>query len=115
MLRLLRSWRKSLKIIKLRALRSHILGNTLFEVQSAHKPATDEIREEIAQMRIELGLVLKHVTGCRKVYAVNYLSKPPQPTDEYYYEEDSYALNDQTGGFQPNAKASIRRIGAKVK
>ena len=34
-----------------------------FAVQSTHNPATDEIREEMAQMRIELGLVLKHVTG----------------------------------------------------
>ena len=35
-------------------------------VQSTHNPATDEIREEMAQMRTELGLVLKYVTGVQK-------------------------------------------------
>ena len=51
-------------------------------------------------MRIELGLVLRHVTGvAEKVNAVNYLSKPPPPTDEYYYEEDSYTVNEKTGFF----------------
>ena len=61
----------------------------------------------MAQIRTELGLVLKHVTGVvEKVNAVNYLSKPPPPTDEYYYEEDSYAVNDQTGDFRPNAQGS---------
>ena len=40
-------------------------GNT-FTVQSTHNPTTDEIREEMTQMRTELGLVLKHVTGVQK-------------------------------------------------
>ena len=37
-------------------------GRNTFAVQSTHNPATNEIREEMAQMRTELGLVLKHVT-----------------------------------------------------
>ena len=37
-----------------------------FAMQSTHNPATDEIHEEMTQMRTELGLVLKHDTGCRK-------------------------------------------------
>ena len=76
-------------------------------MQSAHKPVTNEIHEEMAQMRTKLGLVLKHVNrGEEKVNAVNYLSKPPSPTDEYYYNEDSYVVNEITGGFRPNAQGS---------
>ena len=64
-------------------------------MQSTHNPAIDEIREEMAQMRTELGLVLKHVTeGAEKINAVNYLYKPPSPNDECYYAEDTYALNE---------------------
>ena len=74
------------------------IGRKTFAVQSTHNPTTDEIREEMAQMRTELGLVLKHVTGVvEKINAVNYLSKPPK--DECYYAEDTYAVNEQTGGF----------------
>ena len=50
-----------------------------------------------------------------KVNAVNYLTKPPPSVDEYYYEEDVYAINDQNWGFQQNAKALIRKICTKVK
>ena len=44
------------------------------------------------------------------------MPKPPPPNDECYYAEDSYAVNEQTGGFFDQVpKALIRRIGAKVK
>ena len=85
-------------------------------MKSTHNPATDEIREEIAQIRTELGLVLKHITrGAEKINAVKYLSKPPPPNDEYYYAMNSYEVNEQTGGFRRVTKAQIRIIGAKVK
>ena len=74
-------------------------------MQFTHSPATDEIREKMAQMRTELGLVLKHITGdAKKINEVNYLSKPPPPNDEYYYEEDSYAVNEQTGELAPRSR-----------
>ena len=76
-------------------------------MQSTHNPATDENREEMAQMRTDLGLVLKHVTrGAEKINAVNYLSKPPPQNDECYYQEDSYAVNKQTGGLRPSSQGS---------
>ena len=37
-----------------------------FAVQSTNNLVTDEIREEMAYMKSELGLVLKHVTGVQK-------------------------------------------------
>ncbi|XP_069150598.1 uncharacterized protein [Solanum lycopersicum] len=80
-----------------------LLPENCGEVQFVHNPATEEIREEISQMRTKLGLVLKHVTGGEEnVNAVNYLSKPQPPTDEYYYEKDSYVVNDQTGNHGNN-------------
>ena len=51
-------------------------------------------------MRTKLGLELKHVTGgAKKINAVNYLAKPPPPNDECYYAEDTYLVNEKTGGF----------------
>ena len=82
-------------------------GRNTFAVQSTHNPATDDIREEMAEMRTELGLVLKHVTGgAEKINAVNYLAKPPPPNDECYYAEDTYAVNEKTGGFRPSVQGS---------
>ena len=70
-------------------------GRNTFAVQSTPNPATDEIREEMAQMRTDLGLVLKHITGCvEKINGVNYLYKLPPPNDECYYEKDSHAVNE---------------------
>ena len=76
-------------------------------MQSTHNPSTDEIREEMAQMRTELGLVLKHITrGAEKINAVNYLSTPPPPNEECCYMENSYVVNEQIGGFRPSAQGS---------
>ena len=41
-------------------------GRNTFAVQSTHNLATDEIREEMAQMRTEIGLLLKHITRVQK-------------------------------------------------
>ena len=54
-----------------RTRKSDTVKNT-FAVHSTHNPATDEIHEEMTQMRTELGLVLKHVTGgAEKINAIN--------------------------------------------
>ena len=91
-------------------------GRNTFAVQSTHNPATNEIQEDMAQMRTELGLVLKHITrGVEKINAVNYLPKPPPPNDECYYAEDSYAVNEQRGVSKQGPMSQIRIIGAKVK
>ena len=75
--------------------RKSYTGRNTFAVQSTHNPATDEIREEMTQMKSELGLVLKHVTGgVEKINAVNYLLKPPSPNHECYEEENTYAVNE---------------------
>ena len=61
----------------------------------------------MAQMRTELGLVLKHITGVtKKINVVNYFSKSPPTNDECYYAEDSYAVNEQTGGFRLSTQGS---------
>ena len=43
--------------------RKSYTGRKTFAVQATHNPTADELRENMSQMRIELGLVLKHVTG----------------------------------------------------
>ena len=91
-------------------------GRNTFIAQATHNQPADEICEEMAQMRNELRLVLKHVIGgAEKVNAVNYLTKPSPPTYDFYYEEDSYAMNEQMGVSDQTPKAPIRRIGANVK
>lgn len=33
-----------------------------------------------------------------KVIVVNYLTKPPLPVNEHYFDEDAYVVNYLTGG-----------------
>ena len=40
------------------------------------------------------------------ISAVNYLSKSPPQNDECYYEEDFYAVNEQTRGFRVSTEGS---------
>lgn len=61
MLRLQRSWTKSLATIRLGVLIIQT-GINIFAVEATHKSATDEICEERTQMKIELGLVLEQFT-----------------------------------------------------
>lgn len=82
-----------------RTTKSDTRRNT-FAVQDTNNPTTYQMREELAQMRTELGLVLKHVSGGdEKVNAMKYFTKPPPLIDEYYYEKDYYAVNDHMGFF----------------
>ena len=56
-----------------------------YSVQSAHNQSTNEIREEIDQMRTKLGLVFKHIIrSAEKVNVLNYFSNHQPPTDQYY-------------------------------
>ena len=41
-------------------------GRNTFALQSTHNLAIEEIREEMAKIRTELGLVLKHITRVQK-------------------------------------------------
>ena len=61
----------------------------------------------MAQMRIELGFVWKHIIGgAEKINTVNYLSKLPPPNDGCYYVKDFYAVIEQTRDFRPSAQGS---------
>ena len=46
---------------------------------------------------------------------MNYMTKPSSIADEYYNEEDTYAVNDKTGVSDLTPKAPIRKIGIRVK
>ncbi|XP_049378266.1 uncharacterized protein LOC125843073 [Solanum stenotomum] len=93
-----------------------------FVVQATNNQPTYEIREEMARMRTELGLVLKDVTaGAEKVNVVNYLTKTPPPAEEYYFEEDAYAnnyvnRNDRAGLYVPsqNRDSAPREAGGNM-
>lgn len=87
-----------------------------FAVQATNNSTADDIREEMAQMRTNLGLVFKNVSGgAKKMNVMNYLTKPPPPAYEYYYDDDVYELmiirevSDQT------PKVPIKIIIANVK
>uniref|UniRef100_M1E184 Integrase core domain containing protein n=1 Tax=Solanum tuberosum TaxID=4113 RepID=M1E184_SOLTU len=70
----------------------------MFVVQVAPTQSNGDIREEMAQLRIEVGLVLKHVSeNAEKVNVVNYYNRAP-PVDEHIYNEDVNLVNDQTKG-----------------
>lgn len=47
--------------------------------------------------------------------AENYLTKPAPSVNEFYYKEDSYAVNVKMGVSDQKPKAPIRRFSAKVK
>uniref|UniRef100_M1DKL1 Integrase core domain containing protein n=1 Tax=Solanum tuberosum TaxID=4113 RepID=M1DKL1_SOLTU len=73
------------------------------------------MRQKVAQLRTDVGLVLKHlVLGAEKFNAVNYQNRAP-PRDDYGYEEDAYYVHDQTEVSEPTLKLLIIILGVKVK
>ena len=76
-------------------------------LQAINNPTTDEMCEELENMRTHLGLFLKYVSGDpQTVNMRNYLTKSPPPLYEYYYDKEAYIVNDQMMGFRPNAQGS---------
>lgn len=64
------------------SIRKSYIGKNTFGIQATNNPSADDICEELAQMRTELGWVLKHVCGdAEKVNVVHYFTKPPMLTD----------------------------------
>ena len=58
-----KSWRTYRTTINPGALESKILGKKTFAVQATNNKTAYKRREELVQMRTELGLVIKHVSG----------------------------------------------------
>lgn len=82
-------------------------GRNTFVVQVTTNHSADDIRVEMAQIRTELEFLLNHVSGgSEKVNIVNYLNINPPPTEECYFEEEAYAVNDQTKGLRPKTQGS---------
>ena len=91
-------------------------GTNTFAAQSTHNPITEEIREEMAQMRTELGLVLKHVTGVQKrlMQSTTWLNNHFKLMSVIMRRIPMQSMNKWRVSDQA-PKAQIRIIGAKVK
>lgn len=87
------------------------MGRSYFVVQVTPSKTGDDICEKLAQMRKKHGLVLKHVNeGSQKINVVNYLNKNQPLFEDCYNEEDTYAMNDYTEGFDATPKVRIQII-----
>lgn len=77
------------------------ISKSILSIQATQNQPKDDIGEEMAQLRTEIGLLLKHLNGsAEKLNAMNYL------VDEYIYEKDLNLVNNQTVDFWTNAQAS---------